>query len=194
MLIGYARVSMTVQNLHLQKDALQEAGCDKIFVDQISSRAYDREGLQKAMEFIRSSDTLVVWRLDRLGRSLGKFDTATPAEKHLIEFCTQLQEKGIFFKSLNEAIEITTPNGKLMFHLFGALAEFERNLISERTKAGLAAAKARGRLGGRPQVLNDKQQEVAVKLYQEGKHTIRGNSNIAAFWGIPPINTHSIYV
>ena len=115
MLIGYvksnarlrlsARVSMTVQNLHLQKDALQEAGCDKIFVDQISSRAYDREGLQKAMEFIRSSDTLVVWRLDRLGRSLGKFDTATPAEKHLIEFCTQLQEKGIFFKSLKKMKE-----------------------------------------------------------------------------------------
>ncbi len=155
--------AMTVQSLHLQKDALQEAGCDKIFVDQISSRAYDREGLQKAMEFLRSGDTLVVWRLDRLGRSL----------KHLIEFCTQLQEKGIGFKSLTEAIDTTTPNGKLMFHLFGALAEFERNLISERTKAGLAAAKARGRLGGRPQVLNDKQQEVAIKLYQEGKHTIR---------------------
>ncbi len=91
--------AMTVQHLHMQKDALQEAGCDKIFVDQISSRAYDREGLQKAMEFLRSGDTLVVWRLDRLGRSL----------KHLIEFCTQLQEKGIGFKSLTEAIDTTTP-------------------------------------------------------------------------------------
>ena len=132
-------------------------------MERLHPRAYDREGLHKAMEFLRSGDTLVVWRLDRLGRSL----------KHLIELITQLQEKGIYFKSLNEAIDTTTPNGKLMFHLFGALAEFERNLISERTKAGLAAAKARGRLGGRPQVLNDKQQEVAVKLYQEGEHTIR---------------------
>jgi len=163
MLIGYARVSMTAQNLDLQKDALHKAGCEKIFVDQITTRAYNRPGLEKAMEFLRSGDTLVVWRLDRLGRSL----------KHLIELITQLEGKGIGFKSLTEAIDTTTSGGKLIFHLFGALAEFERNLISERTKAGLAAARARGRNGGRPPALNPQQQELTVKLYKEGKHTIR---------------------
>lgn len=163
MLIGYARVSMHDQNLSLQTDALEKAGCKKIFVDQISGSTSEREGLSKALSFLREGDTLIVWRLDRLGRSL----------KHLIELVKELEEKGVGFKSLTESIDTTTSGGKLIFHIFGALAEFERNLIRERTKAGLAAARARGRKGGRPYALNKKQRKVAIKLYKEKKHTVK---------------------
>ena len=163
MLIGYARVSMDDQNLDLQEDALAKAGCEKIFTDQITGRSVLRPGLEKMMEILRQGDMLIVWRLDRLGRSLS----------HLIELVSQLDEKKVGFVSLTESIDTTTSSGKLIFHIFGALAEFERNLCLERTLAGLEAARARGRLGGRPCALNAKQQEVAVQLYRERKHSIK---------------------
>ncbi len=141
MLIGYARVSTDDQNLALQEDALKKAGCKKIFSDKMSGAKSNRLGLQEALTYLRDGeDTLVVWRLDRLGRSL----------KNLIEMMTLLENRSIGFQSLQESINTMTSGGKLIFHIFGALAEFERNLIQERTKAGLAAARARGKKGGRP--------------------------------------------
>lgn len=161
MLIGYARVSTLDQNLNLQVDALEKVGCEKIFTDQVSGSTACRPQLETALDFLREGDTLVVWRLDRLGRNL----------RHLIELVTQLSEIGIGFRSLTESMDTTTCSGKLIFHIFGALAEFERNLIRERTKAGLEAARARGRKGGRKPALSAKQQQVAVKLYHEKDHT-----------------------
>ena len=163
MLIGYARVSTHDQNLDLQKDALKKAGCEKIFVDRVSGSMVERSGLERALETLHPGDTLVVWRLDRLGRSL----------KHLIELMGELEENQIGFCSLQESINTSSPGGKLVFHLFGALAEFERNLIRDRIQAGLAAARARGRKGGRPHSLNPKQQQVAVDLYNERKHSVQ---------------------
>jgi DNA invertase Pin-like site-specific DNA recombinase len=163
MLIGYARVSTIDQNLALQLDALNKAGCEKIFKDKASGGKVDRPGLQEALEYAREGDTVLVWRLDRLGRSL----------KNLIETVTQLNERGVGFRSLQEAIDTTTSGGKLVFQIFGALAEFERNLIRERTQAGLEAARARGRKGGRPKKLNKTQIELAYKLNDEKKHTIK---------------------
>src|ERR671937_1108019 len=145
MLVGYARVSTNEQTLDLQKDALEKVGCKKIFTDTASGAKAERKGLEEALEYVREGDTLVVWRLDRLGRSL----------KHLIETISQLDTRRIGFKSLTENIDTTTSGGKLIFHVFGALAEFERDLIRERTQAGLLAARARGQHGGRPKVLND---------------------------------------
>lgn len=136
MLVGYARISTQDQSLDLQKDALLQIGCEKIFTDVASGGKTSRTGLEDAIDFLRKEDTLIVWKLDRLGRSL----------KHLID----LNERGIHFKSLQESIDTSTSGGKLVFHVFGALAKFERGIIKERTKAGLSAAKARGRLGGRP--------------------------------------------
>src|SRR5437016_13381487 len=143
MLIGYARVSTPDQTLNLQKDALGKLGCSKIFTDTASGAKAERKGLAEAMAYVREGDTLVVWRLDRLGRSL----------KHLIETITKLNNRKIGFKSITENIDTTTSGGKLIFHIFGALAEFERDIIRERTQAGLQAARARGRLGGRPKAL-----------------------------------------
>lgn len=163
MKVGYARVSTLEQNLSLQKDALKQAGCRKIFHDQISGAKAKRPGLQGAKAYVREGDTLVVWRLDRLGRSL----------KHLIETVNALEEQGVGFQSLQESIDTTTSVGRLVFHIFGALAEFERNLIQERTRAGLAAARARGRQGGRPRLLDAKKQALLYKLYGERQHTIR---------------------
>src|SRR5258707_723528 len=140
MLVGYARVSTEDQTLDLQKDALTKAGCRRIFTDVASGASTERKGLDQALDHLREGDTLAVWRLDRLGRSL----------PHLIETVTTLEGRGIGFKSLTESIDTTTSGGKLIFHIFGALAEFERNLIKERTQAGLEAARARGHLGGRP--------------------------------------------
>ena len=159
MLIGYARVSTHDQNLDLQKDALKNAECEKIYVDKKTGSHINRDGLEKALEVLRAGDTLVVWRLDRLARSL----------KHLIELVTHLEERNIGFKSLTEAIDTTTSGGKLVFHIFGALAEFERSVIQDRTRAGLAAARARGRLGGRPSKLSPKQRKHALKLYHKKK-------------------------
>lgn len=163
MLIGYARVSTHDQNLDLQKDALTKAGCEKVLVDVASGKATDRSGLERAKELLRDGDVFVVWRLDRLGRSL----------KHLIETLTELEGRGVGFLSLTEAIDTTTPGGRLIFHVFGALAEFERNLIRDRTQAGLAAARARGRNGGRPKSFNASQRELAVDLYRHRKHSIQ---------------------
>ncbi len=144
MLLGYARVSTLEQTLALQQDALTQAGCERTFTDTASGSQDVRPGLTEALDFARPGDTLVVWRLDRLGRSL----------RHLIDTVALLQERGIGFKSLQEQIDTTTSGGKLVFHVFGALAEFERDLIRERTQAGLLAARARGRLGGRPRALD----------------------------------------
>lgn len=159
MLIGYARVSTQDQTLDLQTDALTRAGCEKIFTDMASGARTDRPGLQEAMNHLRAGDTLVVWRLDRLGRTL----------KHLIATITDLNDHGIGFKSLQESVDTTTSGGKLIFHIFGALAEFEREVIRERTNAGLQAARARGRLGGRPtiQSLDPKKVALARKLYAD---------------------------
>jgi DNA invertase Pin-like site-specific DNA recombinase len=139
MLIGYARISTTDQTLALQQDALKSAGCTKIFTDTASGSRTDRPGLDDALRFAREGDTLVVWRLDRLGRTLA----------HLIQLIRDLQERGVQFRSLQESLDTSTSGGKLVFHVFGALAEFERDLIRERTMAGLTAARARGRQGGR---------------------------------------------
>ena len=162
MLIGYARVSTDDQNLDLQRDALEKAGCEKIYTDQQSGASTERLGLNGILEMARPGDTLVVWRLDRLGRSL----------KHLIHLMEQLDHQGIGLRSLQENIDTTTSGGRLVFHLFGALAEFERNLIRERTRAGLSAARARGRQGGRPKRLDPKKRELALRLYQERQHSI----------------------
>jgi|SRR5947209_10266903 len=160
--VGYARVSTDDQDLSLQLDALASAGCPKVFRDTASGAKADRPGLTQALEYIRPGDTLVVWRLDRLGRSL----------PHLISLVTQLDELGVGFRSLTEQIDTTTSGGKLIFHIFGALAEFERNLIRERTMAGLRAARARGRKGGRPKLLDtDQKVQIARKL-----HADKGNS------------------
>ena len=159
MLIGYARVSTHDQNLDLQKDALQAAGCEKIFVDELSGAAATRPGLRQAMDALREGDVLLVWRLDRLGRSL----------RNLIELVGQLDERKVGFRSLQEAMDTSTSGGKLIFHVFGALAEFERNLIRDRTQAGLSAARARGKTGGRQKKLDEKQRELVVRLYNEGR-------------------------
>jgi DNA invertase Pin-like site-specific DNA recombinase len=161
MLIGYARVSTHEQTLNLQQDALTKAGCTKIFTDTASGAKTERIGLEEALTYVRKGDTLVVWRLDRLGRSL----------PHLITTMTDLEERGIGFKSLTENIDTTTSGGKLIFHIFGALAEFERNLIRERTQAGLTAARARGKTGGRPKVLTDRKLSIAKDLYDR-RHPI----------------------
>ncbi len=162
MKIGYARVSTIEQNLSLQRDALKAAGCGKIIEDKASGGKVKRDGLERALEMLRPGDTLAVWRLDRLGRSL----------KHLIELMGELEGQGIGFQSTTEAIDTTTPGGKLVFHIFAALAEFERNLIRERTHAGLAAARARGRKGGRRPKLGEKQRALAIDLYRQKKQTV----------------------
>jgi DNA invertase Pin-like site-specific DNA recombinase len=162
MLIGYARVSTHDQTLNLQQDALHKAGCTKIFTDTASGAKAERKGLEAALSYVRKGGILVVWRLDRLGRSL----------PHLIATVTALEERGIGFKSLTENIDTTTSGGKLIFHIFGALAEFERNLIRERTQAGLVAARARGETGGRPKALTDRQISTYQSLYTDRKTAI----------------------
>jgi DNA invertase Pin-like site-specific DNA recombinase len=159
MKIGYARISTQDQNLALQEDALKAAGCEKIFVDKISGSTKDRLGLSQALDFLREGDTLVVWRLDRLARSL----------KDLISLVTQFNESNIHLSSITENIDTTSLNGRLIFHIFAALAEFESGLIKERTKAGLSAARARGRLGGRPRLVSTTQEEKLKLLIKDPK-------------------------
>jgi DNA invertase Pin-like site-specific DNA recombinase len=173
-LIGYARVSTTEQHLHLQQDALSAAGCLKIYTDTISGTKSERKGLDDALSYIRGGDTLVVWRLDRLGRSL----------KDLIERITELHSRKIGFKSLTENIDTTTSGGKLIFHIFGALAEFERDIIKERTTAGLTAARARGRQGGRPRssLSDDRKLQMARQMYEKKTIPVR---DICKALGIP---------
>lgn len=154
MKVGYARVSTGEQNLEMQTNALKDAGCEKIYTDRVSGAKSDRPGLQDALEYLREGDTLVVWRLDRLGRSLND----------LVEKVDQLREEGKEFQSLQESINTTSANGRFQFHIFSALAEFERNLIRERTMAGLRAARARGKTGGRPSALSHEDVEKAADL------------------------------
>lgn len=171
MKIGYARVSTVEQNLDLQKDALLAAGCERVITDKASGSTASRPGLEKLKEQLRAGDTLVVWRLDRLGRSL----------RDLIGWVSYLEEQRVGLLSLHEAIDTNTNSGKLTFHLFGALAEFERNLIRERTQAGLAAARARGKKGGRPTALDKDKRALAVRLYHENIMPI---AKICAMLGI----------
>jgi len=163
MKIGYARVSTLEQNLSLQMDALKQAGCEKIITDELSGSVAERPGLNKLKDLLRKGDILVVWRLDRLGRTL----------KHLIEFVNELESQEIGFKSLQETVDTTSSSGKLVFHIFAALAEFERSLIRERTRAGLEAARTRGRQGGRPKTLDKNKQELMAKLYIGKEHTVK---------------------
>ena len=163
MIIGYARVSTEEQNLDLQLDAFKKTGCEKIFEDKISGIKEERDGLSRALEVIRPGDTLVVWKLDRLGRSL----------QHLISVINKLKDQGIYFRSIQESLDTSSSAGKLIFHIFGALAEFERDIILERTMAGLAAARARGRVGGRPKSLNSEKVRLAKTLMKDNSHNIR---------------------
>ena len=161
-LLGYARVSTTDQHPQLQVDALERAGCYRVFVETASGARSDRPVLELVLDQLRPGDTLVVWKLDRLGRSL----------PHLVDTVTGLAARGVGFRSFQEAIDTTTPGGKLVFHVFAALAEFERDLIRERTSAGLAAARARGRHGGRPSVMTAHKLHVARELYRSGEYTV----------------------
>ena len=162
MKIGYARVSTTDQNPALQRDALQAAGCEKIHTDKASGATVDRPALRKALASLNAGDVLIVWKLDRLGRSLS----------HLIEVTNDLAGRGVGFRSLSEAIDTTTPQGKLMLHVIGALAEFERSLITERTRAGLMAAKKRGAKLGRKPSLTATQIKHARKLLADGERPL----------------------
>ena len=165
MLIGYARVSTNEQNLDLQRDALKKAGVSSknVFTDKITGTKSERPGLEQALTHLREGDTFVVWRLDRLGRSL----------KHLIETVTALHGQGVAFQSITENIDTSTATDQLVFHIFGALAEFERNLIHERTIAGLSAARARGRKGGRPHLdTSSGKVAAAKKLHADKTYTI----------------------
>jgi DNA invertase Pin-like site-specific DNA recombinase len=162
ILIGYARVSTTDQNLDAQIDALKQVGCQKIYTDKASGAHTERKGLIEALDYLRAGDVLVVTKLDRLGRSI----------KQLIELVTLLDEKKIGFKSLTENIDTTTSGGKLIFHIFSALAEFERDIIRERTRAGLKAARKRGRTGGRPREITEKKIEQIKALYESNKSTV----------------------
>ncbi|MDQ2805865.1 MAG: recombinase family protein [Chloroflexota bacterium] len=163
MRIGYARVSTSDQNLHLQQDALRVAGCERVFTDMVSGAGVERAGLTAALTECRPGDTLVVWKLDRLGRSL----------PHLVETVGALATRSVGFHSLQKQIDTTTAGGKLIFHIFASLAEFERDVIRERTQAGLAAARARGRTGGRPPGVDQKKQKAARALKKEAGHSVR---------------------
>ncbi|MEA0672210.1 recombinase family protein [Xanthomonas campestris] len=158
VLIGYARVSTAEQDTALQTDALRKAGCERVFEDTASGAKADRPGLADALAYLRAGDVLAVWRLDRLGRSM----------QHLIATIAALEARGAGFRSLTESIDTTTPGGRLIFHVFGALGQFERELIRERTKAGLTAAAARGRKGGRKPVVT------ADKLQRAREHIANG--------------------
>jgi len=163
MFVGYARVSTTDQNLYLQQDALVAAQCERIFTDTASGAKAQRPGLAEALQCCRSGDTLVVWKLDRLGRSL----------PHLVETVRDLVTRGGGFKSLQENIDTTTSGGKLIFHIFASLAEFERDIIRERTHAGLSSARARGRKGGRPKGVDEKKRKAALALKKDPGRSVK---------------------
>lgn len=158
MLVGYSRVSTEDQKLDLQLDALKGAGCEKFFSDQISGASKLKPGLDEALAYLRAGDTLVVWKLDRLGRTV----------KGLVDLVQTLQEKGIQFRSLTDGIDTSTTAGRFFFHVMAALAEMERDLITERTNAGLAAARARGRMGGRKRAMDASKLDAARKLLLAG--------------------------
>ena len=173
MLIGYARVSTHDQDATLQRVALLDTGCSQVFEEKASGAQRDRPELAAALGYMRSGDTLVVWKLDRLARSV----------RQLIETVEGLEARGIGFRSLTENIDTTTPGGKLVFHLFAALAEFERGLIRERTMAGLASAKTRGRIGGRPRKMSEADVQAAKLLLADDRFTV---SEVAQRLGIAP--------
>ena len=158
MLIGYARVSTQDQNLELQREALAKAGCQKVFEDKVSGTRADRPGLGKTLEMLREGDTLVVWKLDRLGRSV----------KQLVDLVGELHKQGVQFRSLTDSIDTGTPSGRFFFHVMASLAEMERELTVERTRAGLAVAKQLGRKGGRKPKMTDSKIESAKKLLASG--------------------------
>lgn len=158
MLIGYARVSTLDQNLDLQKEALQKAGCEKVYEDTVSGLKTYKPGLEKALEHLRMGDTLIIWKLDRLGRSV----------KNLIELVTQLEKKNIHFRSLTDHIDTSSTLGRFFFHVMASLAQMERELIVERTRAGLDAARQKGRIGGRRRRMTDSKVESAKKLLADG--------------------------
>ncbi|WP_312782327.1 recombinase family protein [Brevundimonas sp.] len=170
MLLGYARVS-TEENLERQVDALERAGCERVFSDKLSGSRLDRPGLAAALSHLRSGDRLVVWKLDRLGRTV----------RQLVEFVAKLNQDGVEFRSLTDGIDTTTPAGRFFFLMMAALAEMERDLTRERTMAGLAAARARGRLGGRPPAPSPKQLTQARHLMQHPDQTM---AEIAATLGV----------
>jgi len=158
ILVGYARVSTLDQNLDLQLSALEEAGCEKLYQDQISGTKANRPGLSMALEVLRKNDTLVVWKLDRLGRTV----------KGLIDLVNFLHQKEIHFKSITDNVDTSTPAGRFFFHVMASLAQMERELLAERTKAGLAAAKAKGRVGGRKRKMTQSKIESAKQLLSSG--------------------------
>jgi DNA invertase Pin-like site-specific DNA recombinase len=176
-LVGYARVSTLEQNADLQRDALTAAGCFRVYVDSASGRLDARPQLAAVLDALRPGDTLAVWRLDRLGRSLS----------HLLETVTGLAERGVGFRSLTESIDTTSPAGRLVFHVFGALAEFEAALVRERTMAGLAAARARGRAGGRPPSMTAEKLAVARQMHAGRQHTV---AEIARVLGVSRATVH----
>lgn len=163
MLIGYARVSTQDQDPELQVDALKKAGCEKIFVEKASGAKRDRPELQAAIDYARDQDTIVVWKLDTLARSL----------KQLIDTVEGLEDRGIGFKSLTETIDTTSPGGRLVFTIFAGLAEFERSIIKERTRAGLEAARSRGRVGGRPRSVSDDDIAAAKAMLKDPEISVR---------------------
>jgi DNA invertase Pin-like site-specific DNA recombinase len=171
MKIGYARVSTHDQNLALQVDALKAAGCERIYDDRVSGSKEDRPGLEKALNALRPGDTLVVWKLDRLGRSI----------KHLIDVVNSLREQDVAFHSLTEGVDTSTNGGRLIYNIFASLAEFERGLIRERTMAGLEAARARGRKGGRPKRLDARKIAHAKRLLEDPDQTV---SEVAELLGV----------
>ena len=162
MKIGYARVSTEEQNLDAQMDALKKEGCDQIFSEKITGYKADRQELIKALSYVREGDTLVVWKLDRLGRTL----------KQLIEFMEELKKRGVHFKSIQDSIDTSTATGTFFFHVMGAFAELERELIKERTRAGLNAARSRGRQGGRPEVHKNNKKEMAYEMYMKNDKSV----------------------
>lgn len=159
MLIGYVRVSTNDQNTALQRNALESAGCEQIFEDKMSGKSADRPGLKRALKQINDGDTLVVWKLDRLGRSM----------RHLISLTEELRQRGVNFRSLTDSIDTSTPMGRFFFHVMGALAEMERELIIERTRAGLEVARSQGRIGGRRPKLTAEEWAQAGRLIAAGE-------------------------
>lgn len=171
MIYGYAKISTNDQTTSLQKDALEKAGCDRIFTDVASGAKAHRPELDHMLDLLREGDMVVVWKLDRLGRSM----------QNLVDLMTTFDERGMQFRSLTESIDTSTPGGTLVFNIFGSLAQFERDLIRERTRAGLEAARARGRKGGRPARLDEKQVKEARRLYESKTVTV---DQIAALMGV----------
>lgn len=163
MKIGYCRVSTTNQDLQLQIDELKKAGCEKIYEDKISGAKWDRQGLDKMMNELKAGDTVIVWKLDRLGRSL----------KQLIDAVNHFKEMNISFISLTENFDTTSAGGELIFNIFGAMAQFERSLIKERVNAGLKVSRAKGVIGGRPNSLNETKRKVLFKMYESREHTAK---------------------